>query len=175
MQLKTERLTLEPLGTKHLRTTHEYASDPELTRLMVFLPVNDLAETERYLKKCELESAKERPQFYEMAVLLDGRHIGSVSAYLEENGTAWELGWIMARCAHGHGYAFESARALMQYCREVSGIRRFIAHCDSENAASQGVMKKLGLHFVEEHSGRKNRGSDEIRSEMLFEMTFPDE
>ena len=72
MQIKTQRLTLEPLGTKFLVSTHAYASDPELTRLMVFLPTDDLAETERYLKKCEAEAAKERPQFYEMAVLLDG-------------------------------------------------------------------------------------------------------
>ena len=76
MQIKTQRLTLEPLGTKFLVSTHAYASDPELTRLMVFLPTDDLAETERYLKKCEAEAAKERPQFYETAVLLDGRHIG---------------------------------------------------------------------------------------------------
>lgn len=172
MQIKTERLTLEPLGTKHLQSTHEYASDPELTRLMVFLPVNDLAETERYLKKCEAEMKKDSPQFYEMAVILDGKHIGSVSAYLEENGTAWELGWIMARGTHGHGYAGEAAGALMDYCRENTGIRRFIAHCDSENSASQRVMQKLGFHFVEENSGRKNRGSDEVRNEMLFERVF---
>lgn len=154
MQIKTQRLTLEPLGTKFLVST------------------DDLAETERYLKKCEAEAAKERPQFYEMAVLLDGRHIGSVSAYLEENGTAWELGWIISREAHGCGYAAEAARALMEYCLENTGIRRFIAHCDSENSASQRVMQKLGLRFAEEHSGRKNRGSDEVRSEMMFERVF---
>ena len=79
MQIKTQRLTLEPLGTKFLVSTHAYASDPELTRLMVFLPTDDLAETERYLKKCEAEAAKERPQFYETAVLLDG-----IAARIEE-------------------------------------------------------------------------------------------
>lgn len=105
-------------------------------------------------------------------MLLDGRHIGSVSAYLEENGTAWELGWIISREAHGCGYAAEAARALMEYCLETTGIRRFIAHCDSENSASQRVMQKLGLRFAEEHSGRKNRGSDEVRSEMMFERVF---
>lgn len=173
MTLTTPRLTLEPLGTKHLNSTHEYASDPELTRLMVFLPVKDIAETERHLRKCEAEAAKERPGFYEMAVMLDGRHIGSVSAYLEENGSAWELGWIMARGAHGHGYAGEAAKALMEFCRETSGIRRFIAHCDSENAASQRVMEKLGFRFSKESSGRKNRGSDEIRREKLFVLEMP--
>ena len=33
-------------------------------------------------------------------------------------------------------------------------------------------MQKLGLRFAEEHSGRKNRGSDEVRSEMMFERVF---
>ena len=60
----------------------------------------------------------------------------------------------------------------MEYCLENTGIRRFIAHCDSENSASQRVMHKLGLRFAEEHSGRKNRGSDEVRSEMMFERVF---
>ena len=96
----------------------------------------------------------------------------SVSAYLEENGTAWELGWIISREAQGCGYAAEAARALMEYCLETTGIRRFIAHCDSENSASQRVMQKLGLSFAEERSGRKNRGSDEVRSEMMFERVF---
>lgn len=43
----------------------------------------------------------------------------------------------------------------MEYCLENTGIRRFIAHCDSENSASQRVMQKLGLSFAEERSGRK--------------------
>ena len=170
MQIQTTRLTLEPLGVKHLHSTHAYAADPELTRLMVFLPVDDLAETERYLRRCEAEQAKPQPQFYELAIMLDGRHIGSVSAYLEENGTAWELGWIIARGYHGRGYVLEAAEALMDYCRSISGIRRFIAHCDSENAASQRVMEKLGMRLVSETSGRKNRSSDEVRSEKLFEL-----
>ena len=62
MQIKTQRLTLEPLGTKFLVSTHAYASDPELTRLMVFLPTDDLAETERYLKKCEAAKQIRRSQ-----------------------------------------------------------------------------------------------------------------
>lgn len=33
-------------------------------------------------------------------------------------------------------------------------------------------MHKLGLRFAEERSGRKNRGSDEVRSEMMFERVF---
>ena len=116
MQIKTQRLTLEPLGTKFLVSTHAYASDPELTRLMVFLPTDDLAETERYLKKCEAEAAKERPQFYETAVLLDGRHIGSVSAYLEENGTAWYTPLHRALRQREFRFTASNAEAGTQLC-----------------------------------------------------------
>lgn len=170
MQINTQRLTLEPLGIKHLDSTHVYASDPELTKYMMFLPVEDISETERYLAKCENEMTKSEPAFYELAVLLDRKHIGSVSAYLEENGSAWELGWIISQEFHGNGYAAEAAAALMNFCCEATPVRRFIAHCDSENIPSQQVMKKLGMSLAGECSGRKNRGSDEIRREMLFEL-----
>ncbi|MFR0871811.1 MAG: GNAT family N-acetyltransferase [Oscillospiraceae bacterium] len=172
MQIKTQRLTLE-LSRNEIPGIH-----PRLRLRPGAYQADDVPAHRRpsgngtLPQKCEAEAAKERPQFYETAVLLDGRHIGSVSAYLEENGTAWELGWIISREAHGCGYAAEAARALMEYCLETTGIRRFIAHCDSENSASQRVMQKLGLRFAEEHSGRKNRGSDEVRSEMMFERVF---
>ena len=152
MTIKTQRLTLEPLGVKHLRSTHRYASDPELTRLMVFLPVRDIAETERYLHRCESEMSKERPEFMELAVMLGNEHIGSVSVYLEEN-------------------AMEAARGLMEYCCS-NGLGRFIAHCDSENAASRRVMEKLGMSLRGISHGRKNRSSDELRDECLYEVTL---
>ena len=101
--------------------------------------------------------------------MLGERHIGSVSVCLEENGTVWELGWILSREFHGKGYAAEAARGLMEYCR-VSGPSRFIAHCDSENTASRRVMEKLGMSLREISHGRKNRSSDEERDECLYEL-----
>ena len=172
MTIYTDRLTLEPLGIKHLESTHGYSADPELTRLMVFLPVSDIAETERYLRRCEAEREKSQPRLMEMAIMLDDVHIGSVSVYLEENGTAWELGWIISGEYHGNGYAAEAAAALMAYCRENTGITRFIAHCDSENTASRRVMEKLGMSLRGISGGRKNRPSDEMREECLYEVVF---
>ena len=170
MTITTQRLTLEPLCMKHLISTHRYAADPELTRLMVFLPVADIDETGRYLRRCEAEAAKPHPEFWEMAIMLDGEQIGSVSVYLEENGTAWELGWIIDREHQGKGYGSEAARGMIEYFSGC-GPRRFIAHCDSENVASRRVMEKLGMTLREISHGRKNRSSDELRDECLYELT----
>lgn len=169
MTITTPRLTLEPLSMKHLNSTHRYAADPELTRLMVFLPVRDIAETERYIRRCEAEAAKPQPEFWEMAIMLEGEQIGSVSVYLEENGTAWELGWIIDREHQGMGYGSEAARGMTAHFSQC-GPRRFIAHCDSGNAASRRVMEKLGMTLREITHGRKNRSSDELRDECLYEM-----
>ena len=171
MEIITPRLTLEPLGMKHLYSTHRYAADPELTRYMVFLPVEDIAETERYLRRCEEEMAKPQPSFLELAVTLGEEHIGSVSVYSEENGAALELGWIIAREYHGMGYAAEAARGLMEYCRSRGAVR-FIAHCDSCNLASRRVMEKLGMSLRGITGGRKNRSSDEMREECLYEVEY---
>ena len=46
------------------------------------------------------------------------------------------------------------------------------AHCDAENRASQGVMRRLGMTLVDDAGTRKNRGSDELRREYLFELSI---
>jgi hypothetical protein len=45
MDIKTERLTLTPLGLRFLDSTHEYASNPEITKYMIHLPNEILEET----------------------------------------------------------------------------------------------------------------------------------
>lgn len=170
--IQAERLTLVPHGTKYLDTTHEYASDIENTKYMMALPSDSLEATREFLESCEREWEKEKPEFYELAIIKDGIQIGSIGLYLNENCDTCELGWILARDYHGYGYATEAALAAMKYASEEIGIQHFIAHCDSENSASENVMKKLGMTKVSCYGGRKNKGSYEERMECLYEMFF---
>lgn len=170
MEIKTERLTLRPLGPEYLESTHAYAADPETTKYMMFLPVDSIDETRRFLSDCEREWQKSIPGFYEFAVLLCGVHIGGVSLYFDTAPDVGELGWILSPGYQGRGYATEAARALIEWGREALGVRHFIAHCDAENAASQAVMDRLGLNLTDDAGTRKNRGSDEVRRECMYEL-----
>ena len=127
--LTTERLTLLPHGTKYLDTTHEYAADMENTKYMIALPSDSLEATREFLESCEREWEKEKPAFYELAILKDEIQIGSIGLYLNESYDTCELGWILARDYHGFGYATEAAMAAMKYAKEEIGIHHFIAHC----------------------------------------------
>lgn len=170
MRIETERLTLVPLGTVHFDTTLIYSTDPDNTRMMCFLPCDNGEEVMDYLVKCEKQWKMEKPEYLDAAVLLNGQHIGAVSIELLEEGTVGEFGWIIHKAHWGRGYAAEAALALMQYMTEHFGIRHYIAHCDTENAASVRVMEKLGMTLAQTISGRKNRNCDELRKEYLFEL-----
>ena len=170
MEIQTSRLLLRPIGTKDLMTTYAYAADRENTKYMVFLPDDNIDQTEEFLEKCEQEWCKKEPCFYEFAVIADGKHIGGIGVYLHGTNDTAELGWILDRKYHGRGYATEAASAVIGFVEDRLCIRHFIAHCDSENRASQNVMSKLGFFCMGCADGRINKGSSESRKEMTFEL-----
>jgi len=169
MRLTTERLALEPISLDHLESTYAYASDPENTRLMMFLPYESIEETEANIRKSMEMWHSDSPEYLEFAVLLGNAHIGAVTLYLEPGGSA-EFGWILDKRHWGHGYAAEAVRAVMEYGRRELGIRRFYAMCDSENVDSYRLMERLGMRFVRRTGGRKNRSSVEERQELTYEI-----
>ena len=48
-------------------------------------------------------------------------------------------------------------------------IRHFITHCDTLNTASWRVMEKLGMTRVSESGERKNKQSDKMSREYMYE------
>ena len=167
----TERLTLRPITVGDLETANAYALDRENTRYMVRMPRESAEETLEFLRGAEEEWKKDRPAFFEFAVLYRGGHIGGVSLY-EEDG-AWELGWIINAAYRGRGFAQEAARAVIGHFSESFGIRHFTAHCDTENMASRRVMEKLGMTRTGESGGRRNRFADRDSREYRYDLILP--
>ena len=167
--INTKRLILKPLGMKYLQTVHEYASDKENTKYMVHLPNKDIEETKSFLKKADIEWMSETPSFYEFAVIYDDQQIGAVSIYLKDP-ISGELGWIINKKYWKQGFAYEAAAALLDYSVKELKIKHFIAHCDAENTASYRIMEKLGMSQTNTCKGRKNRASDEERTEYMYEL-----
>ena len=163
----TERLILKPLTTVYLETVNAYALCPDNARYMCYLPYRDSEETLEKLQFFESEWNKDHPDFYEFAVLFNGKHIGGVTLYCEDG--AGELAWIIHRDYWGKGFAFEAAKALIDYFSK-HGFTRFIATCDTRNVASYRLMEKLGMSRKAELGGRKNRMSEAESSEYLYEL-----
>lgn len=167
--IRTKRLTLEPLGTKHLKTVHEYASDLENTKYMQHLPNETIEETRGFLEDIEAEWKSDAPSRYEFAIIYKEKQIGAVSLCLNDD-LSGEVGWIVNKKYWRQGIAYEAASALLDHAVKELNIKHFIAHCDAENTASYKVMEKLGMSRTGIHGGRKNRASDEERTEYQYEL-----
>ena len=59
------------------------------------------------------------------------------------------LYWSVLAAHRGRGYATEAAAGLIQYMFETFDLNRIIATTSRDNAASQQVMRKLGMRVEE--------------------------
>lgn len=168
IEIYTRRLHLKPLESQYLQTVNEYATDPENTKFMCRLPNQNIEETANFLSNVDSEWKKEEPEYYEFAILYKSQHIGAVSIYFEQG--IGELGWIVNKKYWRNGFAYEAAKALVEYFIAHMGTTHFIAHCDTENIASYKTMEKLGMVRTGEWGGRRNRAALQDSFEYQYEL-----
>ena len=170
-ELRTPRLLLRPMGTGDLSSVHEYASDAENTRFMVYLPNDTIEETVAFLKRTEAEWQKSMPRVYEFAVVLGGRQIGAVSVSLNNSRDIGELGWIINKRYWKMGYAYEAAQAVYDFAVRELKVEKLIAFCDARNLSSRGLMEKLGLRLESGDGERIYVKSGERARELTYSKT----
>ncbi len=74
-----------------------------------------------------------------------------------------EIGYSVLPAFQRHGYASEAARALVAWGFTQPGIRRIVANCRADNAASIRVLQKAGLR-------RTGRDRDQLTWEILAKL-----
>lgn len=80
--LKTARLAIVPQSLKYLKSTHEYASDRQNMRFMIYLPNDTIEDTKNFLARAEEEWKSPAQRDFECAILRGGEHIGGISVTL---------------------------------------------------------------------------------------------
>ncbi len=76
-----------------------------------------------------------------------------------------ELGYRLHPDYWGRGYAFEAGQHLLTHFKDTLQVRKVIAYCVSENAASAGLLSKMGFQregLLAQHSALAGRWQDEL-------------
>jgi RimJ/RimL family protein N-acetyltransferase len=81
-----------------------------------------------------------------------------------------ELGWRLKRHWWGQGITTEAARAIKTVLQQDQAIRAFCAIADPDNLPSIGVMKKLGMRYVDKRIHRTPREEVPVA---YYEMPSP--
>lgn len=87
-----------------------------------------------------------------------------------------EIGWRLREDAWGQGYAKEAALAALEIAFNRFNTRRVVAITASRNAASQGLMKRLGMRRREEFDYIDQRFAPEsiINPQVVYTLDAPD-
>lgn len=149
--LETPRLVLTMWNKGDAEMIRQLHSTIETTRYLSGAAPWTLEKAEERLKSWFSEQARDGTTKYKMLRRDDGRFIGRAgfSRFQEESGRGeFELGYSIRQDSWGNGYATEIAGALAQWFFQRGLAKQFIAFTHPDNAASQRVLRKIGMQNI---------------------------
>jgi [ribosomal protein S5]-alanine N-acetyltransferase len=148
-ELETERLLLRRMRLDDAEAMFAYASDPEVTRYVLFETHQTVEDSKAFLRLAV--EGYERGDFGVWGVVLkdSGAFVGTCGVdvnYAPEHARA-ELGYVLGRQHWGKGLMPEAVRAVIRFGFLRMGLNRIQARCIAENVASARVMEKVGMTY----------------------------
>lgn len=142
-RFETSRLRLRRPTLDDAEAIFDYASDPKVTRFLVFITHREVETVRTFLR--ELLEAMAKGNRYAWAITLpkDDRPIGMFEFRI--HGTHAEFGYVLSRRHWGNGYMSEAIQPILDWALQQDEIYRVWALCDVENQQSARVLEKLGL------------------------------
>jgi RimJ/RimL family protein N-acetyltransferase len=122
-----------------------YASDPEVTRYLMWKAYDRVEPLNVFLREC-ISNWEKDTGHYMWILCRKGTNtpIGSIGVRLEPGGKAM-FGYALAKKCWGYGFATEALTYLVNWALAQPTIYRAWAFCDVENPASARVMEKAGM------------------------------
>ena len=143
----TERLILRSFLPTDWQDLYDYLSDEQVVRHTPYEVF-----TRQEARRCARERADD-PRYYAVVLKKENKLIGDLF-FAAIAFDAYELDYMFHRRYWSHGYALESARALINQAFAGGKVRRIIARCNSEHTASWRLLEKLAMrregHFLQE-------------------------
>lgn len=171
--ITTDRLTIRPFVESDVDAADEYHRLPEVARFLYWEPRSreeTAAAVGRHIARTGLVNVDDGLCFA-VEVRETGTVVGEVNLILRSlEPRTGEFGFIFNPAHHGNGYAREAALEMLRLGFEHYGLHRIIGRCEARNAASAGLMTKLGMrkeaHFVR-NEFVKGEWNDELDFAML--------
>ena len=141
---ETDRLLLRaPRASDAATIFTTYASDPEVTRYLVWRPSKSIQETEDFLLR-SAEGWKSGSEFSWAIFLKETNDFVGMMGLRVDDFKA-DVGYALARKFWGKGIATEAVSQIVNWTLSVPRIYRVWALCDVDNAASARVLEKVGM------------------------------
>lgn len=146
--LETSRLVLRKLIIKDANDMYEYASNPEVSRTVVWDYHKSIKDTMSFLNKVMVQYQKGIPAPWGMVYKKDNKLIGTGGYHLWYPQHSYaELGYVVSQRYWNKGLMTEALKEMIRFGFEVMQLNRIEARCFIDNGASERVMQKCGMKY----------------------------
>ena len=144
--IETARLRLRPLTMRDDRDMFRYASDPEVSRHVLWEAHASPRETRSVLRAAIRQYRAGDPSSFAIERLSDHRMIGTIGfMWINCEHRSAEVGYSLSRDCWNQGYATEALRAVLRFGFNTLRLNRIEAQHELDNPASGRVMEKCGM------------------------------
>src|SRR5262245_35989476 len=159
--LETHRLALRELAEEDAGFILPLVNEPAWRRFIGDPGVRSLEGARAYVERVRESYAKHGFGLWRVELKEGRRPIGLAGLLKREALDDPDLGFAFLSEHWGRGYATEAAGAVLAHGRRAFGLARIVAITSPENAASIGVLEKLGFRY--ERMVALQPGGDEVR------------
>jgi [ribosomal protein S5]-alanine N-acetyltransferase len=146
--LVTERLELRPMRRDDEQALHAIWSHPTTLAALDFHDEYTLEMTRKRIADKRAHQAFHGFAIWSVVERESGAVVGDCGLQHLEDGPDVEIGWRMAPDRRRRGYATEAALRSLEVGFGPLGLDRVVAVTHPENAASRGVMERIGMTYV---------------------------
>lgn len=144
--LETARLKLRRLSIHDAGDIFDYASDPDVSKYVLWEHHRTIADSKSYLKHVLFLYEKGIPASWGIVLKEDNKLIGT-------GGFQWwsvadskaEVGYVISKSYWNKGCMTEALEEILRFGFEQMALERIEAKCFIQNAASERVMEKCGM------------------------------
>jgi RimJ/RimL family protein N-acetyltransferase len=146
--LETERLILRKFTLADAPFLLELVNTPTWLQFIGDKGVRNLADAENYLKNGSLKSYEENGfGFYFVGEKSTQKPIGMCGFIKRQELEDVDLGFAFLPDYFGKGFGYETAKATLEFGKNVLKFSRIIAIVDQSNIPSNALLQKLGFVF----------------------------
>jgi [ribosomal protein S5]-alanine N-acetyltransferase len=146
--LNTARLTLRELTADDAPFIVELLNDPDWIRYIGERNVRTAEDARRYLEQGPIAMYRDAGfGLYLVTLSSNGTPIGLCGLIRREGLDDVDIGFAFLPAWRGAGYAREASLAVLDEGRDRFALRRVVAIVSPDNAASIGLLERLGFAF----------------------------
>jgi ribosomal-protein-alanine N-acetyltransferase len=144
--LETARLKLRRLSMHDAGDIFEYASDPDVSKYVLWEHHRTIADSKSYLKHVLFLYEKGIPASWGIVLKDDNKLIGTGGyQWWSVTDSKAEVGYVISKSYWNKGYMTEALEEILRFGFEQMELERIEAKCFIQNPASVRVMEKCGM------------------------------